>query len=145
MKRTVVSTTKAEAVTKNTEETSTVRTEHILSKNEYGENGYMIDTNADIYRCLAFIYNPTSGLLDHGITAWNIDYKTGIINDEEVLQAELAYLTNYLKEAGVEELQSIDYEFADEIKGANEHVLLKFNFINNASYVVDPKLQNLVK
>lgn len=145
MKKTIVSTTKEEAVTVVTTDVTKHRIEHLMTKNEFGENGYMIDTNADIYRCLAFMYSPTSGLLDYGLNAWNLDYKTGIINDEMTLQSELAMLANYLKEAGVIELQSIDYEFEDADTGANEVVLLKFNFADNSTFVVNPLLQNLVK
>lgn len=139
MEKTKVSTTANEITFEAESSTQKSKIEHLFSKNDYGENGFVKDLNADMYRCIAYLYNNTSGMLDHELESWNILDKTGMIHDSNVLNRELAQLTQSLMDAGVESLMSIDAEPSVEDP---EHMVLKFNFATG-SFVLDSVLQNL--
>lgn len=139
MEKTKVSTTANEITFEAESSTQKSKIEHLFSKNDYGENGFVKDLNADMYRCIAYLYNNTSGMLDHELESWNILDKTGMIHDSNVLNRELAQLTQALMDAGVESLMSIDAEPSVEDP---EHMVLKFNF-TTGSFVLDSVLQNL--
>lgn len=139
MEKTKVSTTANEITFEAESSTQKSKIEHLFSKNDYGENGFVKDLNADMYRCIAYLYNNTSGMLDHELESWNILDKTGMIHDSNVLNRELAQLTQVLMDAGVESLMSIDAEPSVEDP---EHMVLKFNF-TTGSFVLDSVLQNL--
>ena len=139
MEKTKVSTTANEITFEAESSTQKSKIEHLFSKNDYGENGFVKDLNADMYRCIAYLYNNTSGMLDHELESWNILDKTGMIHDTNVLNRELAQLTQVLMDAGVESLMSIDAEPSVEDP---EHMVLKFNF-TTGSFVLDSVLQNL--
>ena len=139
MEKTKVSTTAKEITFEAESSTQKSKIEHLFSKNDYGENGFVKDLNADMYRCIAYLYNNTSGMLDHELESWNILDKTGMIHDANVLNRELAQLTQVLMDAGVESLMSIDAEPSVEDP---EHMVLKFNF-TTGSFVLDSVLQNL--
>ena len=139
MEKTKVSTTANDITFEAESSTQKSAIEHLFSKNDYGENGFVKDLNADMYRCIAYLYNNTSGMLDHELESWNILDKTGMIHDTTVLNRELAQLTQALMDAGVESLMSIDAEPSVEDP---EHMVLKFNF-TTGSFVLDSVLQNL--
>lgn len=139
MEKTKVSTTANDITFEAESSTQKSAIEHLFSKNDYGENGFVKDLNADMYRCIAYLYNNTSGMLDHELESWNILDKTGMIHDSNVLNRELAQLTQVLMDAGVESLMSIDAEPSVEDP---EHMVLKFNF-TTGSFVLDSVLQNL--
>ena len=139
MEKTKVSTTANEITFEAESSTQKSKIEHLFSKNDYGENGFVKDLNADMYRCIAYLYNNTSGMLDHELESWNILDKTGMIHDSNVLNRELAQLTQALMDAGVESLMSIEAEPSVEDP---EHMVLKFNF-TTGSFVLDSVLQNL--
>ena len=102
MEKTKVSTTANDITFEAESSTQKSKIEHLFSKNDYGENGFVKDLNADMYRCIAYLYNNTSGMLDHELESWNILDKTGMIHDSNVLNRELAQLTQVLMDAGVE-------------------------------------------
>ena len=139
MEKTKVSTTANEITFEAESSTQKSKIEHLFSKNDYGENGFVKDLNADMYRCIAYLYNNTSGMLDHELESWNILDKTGMIHDSNVLNRELAQLTQTLMDAGIESLMSIDAEPSVEDP---DHMVLKFNF-TTGSFVLDSVLQNL--
>lgn len=139
MEKTKVSTTANDITFEAESSTQKSAIEHLFSKNDYGENGFVKDINADMYRCIAYLYNNTSGMLDHELESWNILDKTGMIHDTTVLNRELAQLTQTLMDAGVDSLMSIDAEPSVEDP---EHMVLKFNFATG-SFVLDSVLQNL--
>lgn len=139
MEKTKVSTTANDITFEAESSTQKSAIEHLFSKNDYGENGFVKDLNADMYRCIAYLYNNTSGMLDHELESWNILDKTGMIHDTTVLNRELAQLTQTLMDAGVDSLMSIEAEPSVEDP---EHMVLKFNF-TTGSFVLDSVLQNL--
>ena len=139
MEKTKVSTTANDITFEVESRTQKSTIEHLFSKNDYGENGFVKDLNADMYRCIAYLYNNTSGMLDHELESWNILDKTGMIHDNTVLNRELANLTRILIDAGIDSLMSIDAEPSVEDP---EHMVLKFNFASG-SFVLDSVLQNL--
>ena len=139
MEKTKVSTTANDITFEVESRTHKSTIEHLFSKNDYGENGFVKDLNADMYRCIAYLYNNTSGMLDHELESWNILDKTGMIHDTTVLHRELAQLTQTLMDAGVDSLMSIEAEPSVEDP---EHMVLKFNF-TTGSFVLDSVLQNL--
>lgn len=139
MEKTKVSTTANDITFEAESSTQKSAIEHLFSKNDYGENGFVKDLNADMYRCIAYLYNNTSGMLDHELESWNILDKTGMIHDTTVLNRELAQLTQTLMDAGVDSLMSIEAEPSVEDP---EHMVLKFNFATG-SFVLDSVLQNL--
>lgn len=133
MEKTKVSTTANDITFEAESSTQKSAIEHLFSKNDYGENGFVKDLNADMYRCIAYLYNNTSGMLDHELESWNILDKTGMIHDTTVLNRELAQLTQTLMDAGVDSLMSIEAEPSVEDP---EHMVLKFNFAAG-SFVLD--------
>lgn len=139
MEKTKISTTTNDITFEVENSVQKSKVEHLFSKNDYGESGFVKDLNADMYRCIAYLYNNTSGMLDHELESWNILDKTGMIHDNTVLNRELANLTRILIDAGIDSLMSIDAEPSVENP---EHMVLKFNF-TAGSFVLDSVLQNL--
>ena len=141
MEKTLVRTTQDEATYTSSESATVVRKEHLFLKNEYGENGYMTDTSADMYRCVAFIFNGNSGCLDHNMAPWNIVDKTGQIADMNTLSTQLSTLKDTLNNAGISTLEDISYTWDD----STEQVVLSFTFVGGTTFTLDSNLQNMLR
>lgn len=140
METTLVQITQDTATYTTPTDTTTESIEHILSKNEYGESGFMKGLSADMYRCLAYMFNGNSGLLDDNLTPWNIVDKTGQIADMNALSSQLNNLCTTLIEAGVSTLTSIGYTWDESVETA----YLEFNF-SGTTFLIDPTLQNMLR
>ena len=140
MEKTLVQITQDTATYTVLTDTTTETVEHILSKNEYGESGYMTGLNADMYRCIAFMFNGNSGMLDDNLTPWNIIDKTGQIADMNQLSSQLNTLCTTLIESGVNTLTSIGYTWDEE----KETAYLEFNF-SGTTFSIDPTLQSMLR
>lgn len=140
MTKTLVRTTQEDATYTAESTTTEAAIEHLFMKNEYGKNGYMTGLNADMLKCVAFMFNGNSGVLDDNITPWNITDMTGQIADMTDLANQLSVLKKTLVEAGISSLSDISYDW-DEVTGG---ATLLFNF-SGTTFTIDANLQNMLR
>ena len=112
--------------------------EYIFSRDQYGKDGKLTETDAAMFRILALINSPPSGLLDKNVSSWSIKEKINMLNESGRLSSEIIKLEESIKGLGIT-LSKIDY--APEIDDENK-IKLIFRF-NTTEYVMDPIMMNM--
>jgi hypothetical protein len=112
--------------------------ERIFSRDQYGKDGKLYDTDAYMFKILAFINTPPSGLLDINISSWFIKEKINMLNESGRLSSEILELEEKIKSLGIP-LGGIEY--TTDINDENK-VKLVFKF-NATEYVMDPMIMNM--
>ena len=112
--------------------------EYIFSRDQYGKDGKLTETDAAMFRILALINSPPSGLLDKNISSWFIKEKINMLNESGRLSSEIIKLEESIKGLGIP-ISKIDY--APDIDDENK-IKLIFRF-NTTEYVMDPIMMNM--
>lgn len=112
--------------------------EYIFSRDQYGKDGKLTETDAAMFRILALINSPPSGLLDKNVSSWFIKEKINMINESGRLSSEIIKLEESIKGLGIP-ISKIDY--APDIDDENK-IKLIFRF-NTTEYVMDPIMMNM--
>lgn len=112
--------------------------EYIFSRDQYGKDGKLTETDAAMFIILALINSPPSGLLDKNVSSWFIKEKINMINESGRLSSEIIKLEESIKGLGIP-ISKIDY--APDIDDENK-IKLIFRF-NTTEYVMDPIMMNM--
>lgn len=112
--------------------------EYIFSRDQYGKDGKLTETDAAMFRILALINSPPSGLLDKNVSSWFIKEKINTLNESGRLSSEIIKLEESIKGLGIP-ISKIDY--APDIDDENK-IKLIFRF-NTTEYVMDPIMMNM--
>lgn len=112
--------------------------EYIFSRDQYGKDGKLTETDAAMFIILALINSPPSGLLDKNVSSWFIKEKINMINESGRLSSEIIKLEESIKGLGIP-ISKIDY--APDIDDENK-IKLIFKF-NTTEYVMDPIMMNM--
>lgn len=112
--------------------------EYIFSRDQYGKDGKLTETDATMFIILALINSPPSGLLDKNVSSWFIKEKINMINESGRLSSEIIKLEESIKGLGIP-ISKIDY--APDIDDENK-IKLIFRF-NTTEYVMDPIMMNM--
>lgn len=112
--------------------------EYIFSRDQYGKDGKLTETDAAMFRILALINSPPSGLLDKNVSSWFIKEKINMLNESGRLSTEIIKLEESIKGLGIP-ISKIDY--APDIDDENK-IKLIFRF-NTTEYVMDPIMMNM--
>ena len=112
--------------------------EYIFSRDQYGKDGKLTETDAAMFRILALINSPPSGLLDKNVSSWFIKEKINMLNESGRLSSEIIKLEESIKGLGIP-ISKIDY--APDIDDENK-IKLIFRF-NTTEYVMDPIMMNM--
>ena len=95
--------------------------EHIYNRDQYGKTAKLKGTDAYIFKILAFILTPSSGLLDYNMESWYIKEKVKLCLSKLKIP-----------------ISAVDYTYDEKTKKVN----LVFVFSTTA-YVVDPIISEL--
>ena len=112
--------------------------EYIFSRDQYGKDGKLTETDAAMFRILALINSPPSGLLDKNVSSWFIKEKINMLNESGRLSSEIIKLEESIKGLGIP-ISKIDY--APDIDDENK-IKLIFRF-NTTEYIMDPIMMNM--
>ena len=112
--------------------------EYIFSRDQYGKDGKLTETDVAMFRILALINSPPSGLLDKNVSSWFIKEKINMLNESGRLSSEIIKLEESIKGLGIP-ISKIDY--APDIDDENK-IKLIFRF-NTTEYVMDPIMMNM--
>ena len=112
--------------------------EYIFSRDQYGKDGKLTETDAAMFRILALINSPPSGLLDKNVSSWFIKEKINMLNESGRLSSEIIKLEESIKGLGIP-ISKIDY--APDIHDENK-IKLIFRF-NTTEYIMDPIMMNM--
>lgn len=112
--------------------------EYIFSRDQYGKDGKLTETDATMFIILALINSPPSGLLDKNVSSWFIKEKINMLNESGRLSSEIIKLEESIKGLGIP-ISKIDY--APDIDDENK-IKLIFRF-NTTEYVMDPIMMNM--
>ena len=112
--------------------------EYIFSRDQYGKDGKLTETDAAMFRILALINSPPSGLLDKNVSSWFIKEKINMLNESGRLSSEIIKLEESIKGLGIP-ISKIDY--APDIDDENK-IKLIFSF-NTTEYIMDPIMMNM--
>lgn len=112
--------------------------EYIFSRDQYGKDGKLTETDAAMFRILALINSPPSGLLDKNVSSWFIKEKINTLNESGRLSSEIIKLEESIKGLGIP-ISKIDY--APDIDDENK-IKLIFRF-NTTEYIMDPIMMNM--
>lgn len=112
--------------------------EYIFSRDQYGKDGKLTETDAAMFIILALINSPPSGLLDKNVSSWFIKEKINMLNESGRLSSEIIKLEESIKGLGIP-ISKIDY--APDIDDENK-IKLIFRF-NTTEYVMDPIMMNM--
>ena len=112
--------------------------EYIFSRDQYGKDGKLTETDAAMFRILALINSPPSGLLDKNISSWFIKEKINMLNESGRLSSEIIKLEESIKGLGIP-ISKIDY--APDIDDENK-IKLIFRF-STTEYIMDPIMMNM--
>ena len=112
--------------------------EYIFSRDQYGKDGKLTETDAAMFRILALINSPPSGLLDKNVSSWFIKEKINMLHESGRLSSEIIKLEESIKGLGIP-ISKIDY--APDIDDENK-IKLIFRF-NTTEYVMDPIMMNM--
>lgn len=111
--------------------------EHIYNRDQYGKSAKLKGTDAYIFKILAFILTPSSGLLDYNMESWYIKEKVGLLDDGTKVNNEIEKLKLCLSKLKIP-ISAVDYTYDEKTKKVN----LVFVFSTTA-YVVDPIIDGL--
>lgn len=112
--------------------------EYIFSRDQYGKDGKLTETDAAMFRILALINSPPSGLLDKNVSSWFIKEKINMLNESGRLSSEIIKLEESIKGLGIP-ISKIDY--APDIDDENK-IKLIFKF-STTEYIMDPIMMNM--
>lgn len=112
--------------------------EYIFSRDQYGKDGKLTETDAAMFRILALINSPPSGLLDKNVSSWFIKEKINTLNESGRLSSEIIKLEESIKGLGIP-ISKIDY--APDIDDENK-IKLIFRF-STTEYIMDPIMMNM--
>lgn len=112
--------------------------EYIFSRDQYGKDGKLTETDAAMFRILALINSPPSGLLDKNVSSWFIKEKINMLNESGRLSSEIIKLEESIKGLGIP-ISKIDY--APDIDDENK-IKLIFRF-STTEYIMDPIMMNM--
>lgn len=137
MKLVSVNTTVDDASTTSdiTESTATEAADHMFSVDEFGEIIKLTGANKDIYEAVAFLFQPSSGLLELGLTSWLLEAKLGIRDDNSVVSGEMGDLLTALQNGGLDTITNVE-----AVRDSSEEGtwVMKFTVVGGDSFIIDP-------
>ncbi len=137
MKLISVNTTSDDASTTSdiTESVEAEAADHMLSVDEFGKIIKLTGANKDIYEAVAFLFQPTSGLLELGLNSWLLESKLGIRDDNSVVSGEMGDLLTALQNGGLDTITNVE-----AVRDSSEDGtwVMKFTVIGGDSFIIDP-------